>query len=139
MTTTKVGNRRLLVLADFLEKLPPKRFDMGNWVGHDWQGAADLSCGTTACMLGWATTIHQFRRLGLRLRRGAGTNGGYITLTNTTRRADSSAVEVSNEIFALDYSEHARLFYAHDTPNTVITPKQGAELIRRFVAAREAK
>jgi hypothetical protein len=31
--TTEEGNRRLLVLAEFLEKLPEKRFNYEYWVG----------------------------------------------------------------------------------------------------------
>lgn len=48
---------RLLRLAAFLDTLPPERFDYRTWVGRDWQGKADLSCGTTACALGWAMTL----------------------------------------------------------------------------------
>jgi len=67
---TKLKNKkwnRILKLADFLESLPRKRFDFSIWVGNEWKGAPDLSCGTTACALGWATTLPLFRRLGLRL------------------------------------------------------------------------
>lgn len=59
--------RRLLALARKLYTVPAKRFDLSSWVGCDWRGAKDLSCGTSACALGWATTIPHFRRLGLRL------------------------------------------------------------------------
>jgi len=62
-----MNSRRLLKLADFLDKLPPKRFDFSHWVGDDWGGAQDLSCGTTACAIGWCPTIPAFRRLGLRI------------------------------------------------------------------------
>jgi hypothetical protein len=58
---------RLLKLADFLDKLPPERFDIYDWVGSDFRGDVDLSCGTTACAIGWATTIPEFRQLGLSL------------------------------------------------------------------------
>ncbi len=58
---------RLLLLADFLDKLPPERFRFATWVGDTWGGKPDLSCGTTACALGWATTIPEFREAGLRM------------------------------------------------------------------------
>jgi hypothetical protein len=64
-----IYRRRLLKLAAFLRTLPAKRFNFGHWVGEDWRGDDDLSCGTTACALGWATTIPAFRRLGLRMER----------------------------------------------------------------------
>lgn len=64
---TRESARRLLVLAEFLEKLPPERFNFSTWVGDDWKGAADLSCGTVACALGWATAIPEFAAAGLHL------------------------------------------------------------------------
>ncbi len=69
MTTQKEYDDRLLLLADFLDKLPPERFNYAAWVGHDWKEMEDLSCGTTACALGWAATMPEFRKLGLRLSR----------------------------------------------------------------------
>ena len=63
---------RLLRLADFLDALPPTRFKFDTWVGGDWGGLPDLSCGTTACGLGWATTMPEFQKLGLYL-----SDGGY--------------------------------------------------------------
>jgi len=59
----------LLELATFLEALPPERFDYGSWVGAKWKDAQDLSCGTTACALGWAATLPSCRQEGLRLGR----------------------------------------------------------------------
>lgn len=67
MTTRAEYHARLLKLAAFLEQLDPKRFNYRRWVGDDWKGAQDLSCGTTACALGWAATMPEFQELGLRL------------------------------------------------------------------------
>lgn len=63
----EVGMKRLEKLATKLEKLPPKRFNYNSWVGRNWGKKPDLSCGTTACAMGWATTMPEFRRLGLRM------------------------------------------------------------------------
>ncbi len=52
--------RRLLVLAEFLEKLPDTSFDYSQWVGRN-------ECGTTACALGHACRMPEFNDLGLRL------------------------------------------------------------------------
>ncbi len=65
----KTQARRLLKLADFLESLPRNRFCLERWVGRGWEGKPDLSCGTTACALGWATTIPEFRKLGVRMKK----------------------------------------------------------------------
>ncbi len=48
-----------------LRTVPPERFEFKNWIGADWGGAQDLSCGTTACALGWLVTSDYFRALGL--------------------------------------------------------------------------
>jgi hypothetical protein len=75
-----MNKERLLKLADFLDALPPERFNYGSWVGDDWKGMQDLSCGTTACALGWATTIPEIvGPTGLCLRRN--TLMPYVTLS----------------------------------------------------------
>lgn len=51
---------KLLQLADFLEQLPPERFDFCHWVSGDWEQEQPLSlysCGTAGCAGGWATVI----------------------------------------------------------------------------------
>lgn len=81
MINDKVRNRRLLLLADFLEKLPKKfrnTFHMGTWletkvvpfVNGDYR--YDLAeekvlgeCGTAACALGWGTRVPALMRAGL--------------------------------------------------------------------------
>lgn len=67
MANESIGLSRLETLAAFLEALPPGRFDYGHWVGEDWKGKPDLSCGTTACAFGWTTAIPAFREAGLHL------------------------------------------------------------------------
>jgi len=57
----------LLDLANFLDRLPSNRFDYRRWVGRSWKGRLDLSCGTTACALGWAATIPSIQARGLQL------------------------------------------------------------------------
>jgi len=54
---------RLRTLAKYLYQLPPNRFYYGRWVGADWKGAPDLSCGTTACAFGHAMTMPEFTKL----------------------------------------------------------------------------
>lgn len=62
---------RLLMLAQYLEEeVPEQQFDYNHWVGIDWKGDPDLSCGTKACALGWAATMPMFRELGLRIATG---------------------------------------------------------------------
>ncbi len=65
METMDVFAGRMLSLADFLDNLQPGRFKFSSWVGGDWGGLPDLSCGTTACGLGWASAMPEFQALGL--------------------------------------------------------------------------
>lgn len=108
-----VGLKRLEKLAAFLRKLPPKRFDYNQWVGSDWKGKPDLSCGTTACALGWAAAMPAFNRIGLKLRRipskyadgedawnvGFELNGNICT-----------ALEAASETFGISWDDASHLF-----------------------------
>ena len=127
--------KRLLKLADFLEALPRKRFYFGAWVGADWKGAQDLSCGTKACALGWAATMPTFRRLGLCLVR-AEYSGGYVGLkcTDGILRGSSSA---AREVFGLDLSEFEQLFAPSALLSPWATPRQVAKNIRDFVEEKD--
>lgn len=129
--SVRVGNRRLLKLASFLRTLPRKRFDYTTWVGEDWQGAQDLSCGTTACALGWAATMPAFRRLGVRLKKRAW-GGGQVALRGLHR----GSIEVAMYIFALDHHEAHHLFTPEGKEGDGTTPKQVAKKIERFVKQR---
>lgn len=56
---------RLMMLASFLEKLPPERFNF-----RVWGTKTKLDdCGTVACAFGWATQIPAFAEMGLCLTR----------------------------------------------------------------------
>lgn len=128
-TTVATGNRRLLKLAQFLKTVPAERFNMGVWVGDDWKGDPDLSCGTSACALGWATVIPEFRRLGLRLVKPRGFWGGTVRLGR--RRLD--ALRVAGEVFAIDIDGASQLFGGGGGQ----TPKTKAREIEQFVEHRQ--
>ena len=136
---------RLNRLADFLDTLPPERFDYSRFVGDDWAGAQDLSCGTTACALGWACTRPEFQKLGLRLvmndsgvfPMGMPQCGNYtwqhaaepvfgITEDDATylflsdehhQDIDYDAVSPSGDASARDVAEHIRNFVEHIREN----------------------
>lgn len=135
VTYQAIGNRRLLKLAAYLRTVPPRRFNYNRWVGDDWEGAPDLSCGTTACALGWATVMPEFRRLGLKMKEDEG--GGYVVLgddTNVWTDPDPS-INAAVQVFGLTEDEALLLFtpgYDEDTA----TPKQVAKKIEKFVARR---
>lgn len=137
MSTTRTGNARLLLLAKLLRTLPRKRFDYNRWVGYDWAGDPDLSCGTTACALGWATTIPALRRAGLRLVRGVGC-AGYVTLRDfRTSPMDTyeQSLRAAMQVFGLTRRDAAFLFVPGWAEVTA-TPKYVARKIERFVERR---
>lgn len=69
----KPNLKRLRILAEWLKKVPPERFDLGWWfIGPSPWGAPSLSledddCGTTACAVGWGSACPALRRAGLTL------------------------------------------------------------------------
>jgi len=131
----QVHAKRLLKLADFLEKLPRKRFDYGNWIGDDWKGKADLSCGTTACALGWACAMPAFRRLGA----GFCNDQSSDNYTSTTLHGEPVWPDkVSYHLFGLTKLEHDRLFEGGGGLPWDATPKQAAKFIRAYVKEQQA-
>ena len=73
---------RLRRLAFYLRNdVKDEVFNLATWVGNDdvpWEGMDDLSCGTTACAMGWATTIPEFKQLGLHLERVSPSGQGFL-------------------------------------------------------------
>jgi hypothetical protein len=149
-----IFKRRLLKLASFLEALPRKRFDFNSWVGDTWKGKSNLSCGTTACAFGWATTMAIFRKLGLRMSRD---RNGFPTIhlvgQDVNDRWTNTADIAANVIFGLDDQEFEYLFlptYDYDPitgleknfgrkPGSNATPKQVAKHIRRYAEYKYGK
>lgn len=101
-----VHAKRLLRLADFLENLPDERFNFSVWVGSTWKGHEDLSCGTTACALGWAAAMPEFRKLGARLKRLK----SYSSFIHIKGRRNSDAYDVAKRLFGLDVDDYQALF-----------------------------
>lgn len=140
MINRSTSDRRLLKLADFLERLPPERFNYDRWVDIDtWKGAPDLSCGTTACAFGWATTMPAFRRLGLRLRRTKTHEIEFLY-----RGLFCSPMEAAEQVFGLKNLEANWLFLPSfhigslgASPNPSATPMAVGQHIRRFVLLRQ--
>lgn len=138
MISRKVSDARLLKLAAFLKNLPRKRFDYTSWVGEGFKGAPDLSCGTTACALGWAATMPEFKRLGLyiKVEKGFDSDGlpevyGYPALKRE-RCIEGDAGQV---IFGLDSHEAYFLFHPMSGESNA-TPKYVARKIEAFVKQR---
>jgi hypothetical protein len=134
----ETGNKRLLMLATKLGRVKPERFDYSRWVGEDWEGNDDLSCGTTACALGWATTMPQFRKLGLKMYFFGENRGGFVKLyPKGGNLGATDSFEAGARVFYLTKDESHRLF-SPDYGEKDATPKQVAKKIREFVKDRRA-
>lgn len=141
-----IYKRRLLALADLLWNLPRGRFDYTKWVGDSWEGMSDLSCGTTACAFGWATTIPSLQRLGLQLYKSDSPHLRARVILKKQRGFVESS-DAAFEVFELSDDEYHWLFIpgyfpGHDLttigltnpgPNNRATAKTVAKHIRRFV------
>jgi hypothetical protein len=136
----------LELLAKKLETQPP--FDLTRWVGNSWQGKPDLSCGTTACSLGHATTIPEIAALGLRLirfsfhdyRRGnSTTNGGYVSLgklDDDEILANAISLNSAAEVFGITMRDARYLFYPDCGLHASATALEAAAHIRRFISRK---
>lgn len=129
-----VGNRRLLKLAAYLATIPGRRFDYWKWVGQDWKGKPDLSCGTRACALGWATTMPEFRRLGLSMVKEEPSPNGRPTLRG---HPNLYPVNVAALLFGISLEEATYLFIPRGEELNA-TPLYVARKIERFVKTRAA-
>lgn len=104
---------RLRKLADFLEELPPKVFDFGKYA----EPASYIKpvkvcgkvCNTVACAIGWAPSIPQFRRLGVKLRT-VETDYGFKLIVPSLDGRDADWEEISERLFGLDINEHEQVF-----------------------------
>lgn len=160
--TAAESDRRLLLLADFLAKLPPERFDYEVWVGRDWKGAKDLHCGTTACALGWATAVPELQALGLKLihNYSLAPHGGWVVnpklgVKGPLYSGDDPSFRAAEVTFGLDPEESIYLFSPDneppaeywfngpdgfhslpDGPPGTAKPLAVAKHIRRYVRAR---
>lgn len=124
----KTGKKRLLQLADFLETLGPERFDLQWWA---YNGFSPNKCGTTACAVGWATTIPAFKKAGLKLYRDY--DDGLYPIYKTYDSWD--AVKV---FFKLSMKDAEWLFNSGYYPvEQNNNPKYVAKRIREFVTERE--
>jgi hypothetical protein len=138
--TWAVGKRRLLALANLLYNMKPNRFDYTRWVGGNWGGKPELSCGTSACALGWATTMPPLRKLGLRLRKTQFDEpwvalSGYRTLH--LNLIDTS-IRNASVVFGISTEDAEELFLDVRAGGGVApSAKFVAASIRRFVKRRD--
>ena len=145
-----MNTRRLLALANKLDTVPRKQFNICKWVGHDWKGKPDLSCGTVACAMGWATTMPLFRKLGLRLDLAPDPAvwADVVIKTKSGVYVARDGYESARTLFDIDDDTATSLFsgseYRRDertgeVDTQEVTPKRVAKKIRKVVAEYKRK
>jgi len=148
--------RLLTLVADKLDvvstTMPEHRFNFSNWVGKDWLGKEDLSCGTSACAIGFATTIPELRDLGLRLFKTETQWNHEIGILHPDGTSSKGANHVAM-LFGLDDEEFNYLFipsdqqgeeeveendvrYGSRTPGPRASAREVAAHIRNFIQYR---
>lgn len=110
-----MNEERLLKLAAFLDKLPPERFNFNVWVGDTWKETQDLSCGTSACAMGWAATMPEFRKLGVRLCKRGGL--GIVAMDIADIGYIKGGCNVAEHLFEISEKEAEHLFVPHEREN----------------------
>lgn len=97
-------------LADFIESIPPKRFNISNWVSeimgsnNDYYQASqtlDINvCKTAGCIAGWAMALE---------------NGGTVTVPKISLPSEAKEIAtIGAEILGLEYQKAVRLFYVDE-------------------------
>lgn len=113
---------RLLKLADYLETVPRKKFDISGW------GYETKKCGFAGCAMGWAGFGRLFR--GLKFERGDLHYAPEPHLGN-------DGFSIAQSLFGIDGEASRYLFsYRFYPDGETVTPKRVSKRIRSFVAEK---
>lgn len=123
-----MNKRRLLKLADILDKVPRKHFDLGCFTNSLPENIH--TCGTTACALGYAAVDPGFRRAGLKFTSNIGLDIQYRKWSGTYAAMSFFELDEAT-ILSLFYPNEAREYY--NRPWDKITPKMVSRAIRNLV------
>jgi hypothetical protein len=125
----KEARKRLLMIARKTEQVPAHRFNFEFYVGNDWLGDPNLSCGTQGCAVGWGTTIPYLRKLGLHLVKNP-YDGIFVAAANITEMDNNQSAA---RFFGLSIREYEYVFVPYGGLDGDATNQQVADHIRRFV------
>ena len=114
-----MNTNKLRTLAAYLRTVPPEKFDMGVW-------SRETYCGTTACAVGHACDIEEFKAEGLHL--GRPYNNSEYAVPNFAGLQSFRAVDAFFDLWA-DQSS-----YLFGTRTHRETPREVANRIEVFVA-----
>lgn len=134
-----MNKKRLLKLADFLETVPAKAFNIRNWQRDPAtkpEGKTPGECGFAGCAVGWAVHAKLFR--GLKF-------GEYEYGSNVPHyqgeyewEAVSTLFDINNGCNGTGQFQDAEFLFCGLSYDIDPTPKQVAKRIRAFVASNGA-
>jgi hypothetical protein len=131
------GRERLAKLANFLRhdvrliktcrQSADFKFDLRAWASADKIGLGRARCNTSACAVGWATTI--FRRQGFKLEAASPVNRNIVPVYKDKRNW-----EAVQEFFAISDAESSQLFSKDAYPSDQLNgPVAVADRIESFL------
>lgn len=125
--------KRLLKLADFLETIPKRVFDMSLWEAAPAtkpEGKKPGKCGFAGCALGWAAHVKLFR--GLRMF----DEELYYQAKGNRMEDVAWGFHAAEELFEITNAQATFLFDedSYDYAELPIPPKRVAKRIRKLVA-----
>lgn len=124
---------RLEKLYAFLGTVKPEKFNLCEWAVAGDNNKADVNaCGTTACAMGWAGSMPEFRKRGLKLIWDKDENTGYVELVkqNGRKRYGEGA---GAEFFGLTDDEATHLFIPWTKYEENMTLSQYRRRLRKFI------
>ena len=127
---------RLEKLHAFLGTVKPKKFFFGSWATdqNDIYRKPDLNvCGTTACALGWAASMPEFRKRGLKMHWDGHWEEAYPVLKDKYGE-EHTGEDAGAEFFGLSYDEADELFIPNFGQNEENLPlSQYRRRLRKFI------
>lgn len=125
---------RLLTLANWLDRVDPERFCMSTW-------ASKHECGTTACAMGHACDVPEFKALGLKLMwnqtAGVSFDTAHVVFPDSNGGAARIDMSAAKALFDINDTQAEYLFASETEAGEHRgdeTPQIVAERIRGLVA-----
>jgi len=128
---------RLEKLYTFLGTVKPKKFNFGSWANSE-SGKPDVNvCGTTACALGWAASMPEFRKRGLKLvwEKFDGELEAEVRLhtSDSDPNWPLSGEDAGAVFFGLTYREACYLFIPADDASLDMPLNKYRQRLRKFI------
>ena len=131
--------KRMLKLADFLDKLPRQKFYFGSVVDGPDIPRKELDCRSTACAIGWCPVV--FPSLC-----EYGSVDDWYPIRMKGNHYGSDFTDIAKSLFGITYVEAVSLFAPNEknhgglkTLSEKATAKQVAANLRKFIAIKERK